>query len=221
VGLFPSASFLQYPYIIFDSFELGLASKFAVADKSKRNLVSNSSQDQLIAQSLICLRDCLEVMRMPADSCRVDVIENLNTSISIYIKELSRVFFNKKNIKFKETWWLSAFYSFWIQTYVRKALIQLTEGPAFQADVFAKRRSDQYLYIPLRLFDAISNKFDPLNDLRLVDVVDGYTGYIYESCRDASRAVKCCIASAGMKEMKGSGDFLKFLYGDDGMPIYK
>jgi hypothetical protein len=151
---------------------------------------------------------------MPAGVCRVERIDNLNTFISIYFKELSRVFFNKNNIKNKEAWWLSAFYSFWIQAYVRKVLVQLTNDLATPIDVFAKRRSDNYLYVPLRLFDAISNKFDPLSDLNLVH------GYISECCRDASRAVECCIASAGMKEIKGSGDFLRCLYGDDGTPIY-
>jgi hypothetical protein len=39
--------------------------------------------------------------------------------------ELSRVFFLKENMREKTTWWLSAFYSFCIQSFVRKALIEV------------------------------------------------------------------------------------------------
>lgn len=55
--------------------------------------------------------------------------------IGLYLQELSRVFFKKENGKCRHPWWLSAFYSFCIQSYVRRALVELakdiqdTEGP--------------------------------------------------------------------------------------------
>lgn len=46
--------------------------------------------------------------------------------LTLYSRELSRVFFKKENLNSRRPWWLSAFYSFCIQSYVRRALIELT-----------------------------------------------------------------------------------------------
>lgn len=97
-------------------------------------------QNQLIAQSLICLRTCAEVLRAKASgvltpilhslcaprTCKYDCVANLNIHLHLYTEELSRVVFKKENLRDRVPWWLSAFYSFCIQSYVRRALIALT-----------------------------------------------------------------------------------------------
>jgi hypothetical protein len=127
----------------------------------------------LIAQSLICLRNSFEALRVNAAgwltdnihntcelrSCRVDCISNLTTSLSIFIDGLSKVFFKKENMRNK-SWWLSMFYSFCIQSMVRKILIKLSSAPSMPIRAFSGAR--QHLYLALRLFNATSGIYDPL-----------------------------------------------------------
>src|SRR5450756_1173675 len=82
-------------------------------------------QDQLIAQSLICLRSSLEAFNMhesgflkynshqacSKSSCLFDCIRKVNIDIDLFLTELSRVFFAKENMRAREKWWLSTFYS--------------------------------------------------------------------------------------------------------------
>ncbi|KAL5319024.1 hypothetical protein ACEPPN_014094 [Leptodophora sp. 'Broadleaf-Isolate-01'] len=128
--------------------------------------------DQLIAQSLICLRSCLEALRIKASGflgkqrhvscnsglCKFECLEYVKLNISLYFDELSRVFFKKENMRNKTTWWLSAFYSFCIQSFVRRALLELEK----ESLVFATLASRDYLRDPVQLFVAISSLDDPL-----------------------------------------------------------
>jgi len=83
-----------------------------------------------------------------------DCIKALNMHISIYYKELSRVFFKKDSMEKRSRWFLPAVYSFCIQAFVRKGLIQMSHLFAkFDPQILYSSRS--YLYIPLRLFVAI------------------------------------------------------------------
>ncbi|KUJ23554.1 uncharacterized protein LY89DRAFT_663965 [Mollisia scopiformis] len=100
---------------------------------------AEQQDDQLIAQSLICLRVCAEALRAQASgllstpwhsiceshNSKLDDVRNLNVHLRLYNKELSRVFFQRENLRNRRPWWLSAFYSFCIQSYVRRALIKL------------------------------------------------------------------------------------------------
>ncbi|CZR51530.1 uncharacterized protein PAC_01407 [Phialocephala subalpina] len=109
---------------------------YAVAHQAERQ------ENQLIAQSLICLRTCAEALRVKAagllgtrwhsscesQKCKIECIANLSMHIELYIRELSRVFFKKENAKRRHPWWLSTFYSFCIQSYVRRALVELAKG---------------------------------------------------------------------------------------------
>jgi len=58
----------------------------------------------------------------------------------------------------KEQWWLSTFYSFCIQSRVKKLLIAL-ETEQSDGGFDACR---EYLQLPIKLFIAVSNKYDPL-----------------------------------------------------------
>ena len=130
-------------------------------------------QDQLIAQSFICLRSSLEALRAYRSgfsssrwhetcksSCSHDSIKTLNISISVYVDELSRVFFKPDSAKNRKPWWLSAFYSFCIQSFVRQNLINLETEP-LRLDGGCLPAKD-YLLIPVHLFIASSGKYDPI-----------------------------------------------------------
>jgi hypothetical protein len=149
--------------------ELNSVRPFSRFLNSKTNF---NLQDQLIAQSLICLRSCLEALRIKASGflgkqrhgscnsgfCKFECLEYVKLNISLYLDELSRVFFKKENMRNKTTWWLSAFYSFCIQSFVRRALLELEK----ESLVFATLASRDYLRDPVQLFIAISSSDDPL-----------------------------------------------------------
>lgn len=132
---------------------------------------------------MVCLRHCLEALRLHSANllspgahedcsgghCQVECIRNLSSHLSAYIDELSAVIFNKENMRDRR-WWLSTFYSLYIQSYVRHALIAIEKQLRFQAsdDVAAEDlTTTQYLHLPAVLFTAASAKYDPLLDGRL------------------------------------------------------
>lgn len=178
-------------------------------------------QDQLIAQSLICLRNCLEVVRMLWDhfpvplphmscdigSCDTAGIRDLNESLNLYTDELWQVFFKKENLRSKEGGWLSTFYSLCIQSVVRKALLGMAQSDLYLKSKHSDRLlagSKQYLYLPLRLFIASSGKFDPL-------IATSGNG---EDYREAQRAVGQLEWAS--QNITGSADYLRRLFEDDG-----
>jgi hypothetical protein len=85
-------------------------------------------------------------------------MESLESHLNMYLSELSRVFFKKENLRSK-SWWLSAFYSFCIQSMVRRGLMELTDETSWQPQASAAR---QYLHLAVRLFVATSGTYDPL-----------------------------------------------------------
>jgi hypothetical protein len=66
-----------------------------------------------------------------------------------------KVFFKKENMRVKETWWLSTFYSFAIQGLIRKLIQQLSYATSYKS-------ANQYLHLAIRLFIASSGDYDPL-----------------------------------------------------------
>jgi hypothetical protein len=76
----------------------------------------NRPKDELISQSLTCLRSSLEALRMKAmpfqsenlhfdcggpSQCKVEWMVNLSMNHSLYFRELSRVLFKKENSRNK------------------------------------------------------------------------------------------------------------------------
>jgi hypothetical protein len=99
----------------------------------------------------------------------VECIRNLRSQVAAYVDELSSVIFNKENMRDRR-WWLSTFYSLYIQSYVRHALIIVEKQLRFSSveDVPAEDlTATQYLHLPAVLFTAASAKYDPLLDGRL------------------------------------------------------
>jgi hypothetical protein len=130
--------------------------------------------DELIFQSLVCLRLSLEVLRLLAQSpgesmhqncqgqprCKIDCIASLELQLEAYLENLSVVIFKKENLR-GVGWWLSALYSLCIQSIVRKALCKIVaknNGPSA-----ARIPADEYLYLVVRLFVARSGSYDPLD----------------------------------------------------------
>jgi len=185
-----------------------------------------STQDQLIPHSLVCLRSCLEVLRLKysgfldvishrtcgPSTCKIDCIAQLTSALAKYLAELSSVFFKKDNMRSK-SWRLSIFYSFCIQSIVRKALINLVGiGGSIDACLGAK----QYLHLAIRLFIASSGIHDPL--MRSFSAEP-------ENLPDdeASRVEDYILAQYASQQKKwssigimSSADYLKYIFEDDG-----
>lgn len=133
--------------------------------------------------SMVCLRHCLEALRLhsanllsPSEhedcgggQCQVECIHSLRTQVSAFVDELSSVIFNKENMRDRR-WWLSTFYSLYIQSYVRHALIIIEKQLRFPSsdDISTEDlTATQYMHLPAVLFTAASAKYDPLLDGRL------------------------------------------------------
>lgn len=133
--------------------------------------------------SMICLRHCLEALRLHSAGllvesehtecqpglCQVQCIQDLSFYVEAYIRELSSVVFNKENMRDRR-WWLSTFYSLCIQSYVRHALMAIEKQLCFDSadDVPAEDLTGtQYLHLAAVLFTAASAKYDPLLGGRL------------------------------------------------------
>lgn len=146
-------------------------------------MMLTAAQTSLVILSMVCLRHCLEALRLYSANllspgahedcggghCEVECIHNLRSQLAAYVDELSSVIFNKENMRDRR-WWLSTFYSLYIQSYVRHALIAIEKHLRFQSvdDVPAEDiTTTQYLHLPAVLFTAASAKYDPLLDGRL------------------------------------------------------
>lgn len=100
------------------------------------------------------------VKSLPHDLCSPPACQNecivaVQTNISTYLEELSRVFFKKENIRNKYQWWLSTFYSFCIHSFVKKLLVYISTHSLQEG-------CEKYLQDPINLFIANSGKYDPL-----------------------------------------------------------
>jgi hypothetical protein len=133
----------------------------------------------LIAQSLICFRTCIEVLRAESgllsghwhqlcepQRCKLDSIASLKEHLSLYTQELSRVFFHKESVRLRQSWWLSAFYSFCIQSYVRRALVELTKDMGLHKlyeDIIFGQGDENSCDVPAKLKAAFALSCDHHN----------------------------------------------------------
>jgi hypothetical protein len=95
------------------------------------------------------------------ERCEIDSVSNLQINMRLYLNELQRVFFKKENMRSKETWWLSAFYSLVIQGFVRRALLKVARKWTLWT-VRDESEANDYLQVAVRLFIASSGTYDPL-----------------------------------------------------------
>ncbi|KAH8751860.1 hypothetical protein F5882DRAFT_420198 [Hyaloscypha sp. PMI_1271] len=190
-----------------------------------------TEDNQLIAQSLICLRGSLEVLRVIAagklksfshrncktELCQIDCITNLDADVSRYINELSRVFFLKESTRNIRTWWISGFYSLVIQSFVRRALIEVIPHISSQGFEARCRGAREFLQLAVRLFVAATRSYDPLirqspEDYGSACPEDG--GLHLMEVRIVQLAVK--QADWRSSAVQDSGVYLKRLFQDDG-----
>lgn len=184
-------------------------------------------QNQLIAQSLICLRSCLEVMHLKTigrldiflhkkcpNICEINLIANLDTSISRYLDELSRAFLLKDKMRNVRSWWLSGFYSLRIQSFVRTCLIHL-HATNQDSTTIKHQGAQQYLHLAVRLFVAYSRSYDPL-----VQVFSLMSDWEVEDMLLMSEVMVARLAvkydTWALAKITSSGEYLKQLFDDNG-----
>jgi hypothetical protein len=176
----------------------------------------------------MCLRSCLIALRETkagflgigshhsclSTACKVDCIRNLQFEIDHYINELSTAIFKKENIRNRK-WWLSAFYSFCIQSFVRQALIILVDSNK-EAIPSTGLNARSYLHTAVRLFTAISGNSDPMNQQAVAELsmqLDESEKFLIEQYQVAQLAV---YQDRWTKmRLVSSGDYLKRLFEDD------
>ncbi|CAK7272065.1 hypothetical protein SEPCBS57363_004942 [Sporothrix epigloea] len=185
----------------------------------------------MVALSLVCLRSCLDALRLNAahlldarlhstcqsDRCSIDCLRELASCIETYIEELSSFMFRKVNLRDRR-WWLSTFYSLCIQAYVRRALLVIEQQLLYpDSDDVDALYSSQYLHLVTVLFTAVSFQYDPLvstNDglqLRQTSHIeeDGSSSDIYVPDRYLTAGRAACAVSIWLDEgIKSSYQFL-------------
>jgi hypothetical protein len=85
--------------------------------------------------------------------CSIKWVPNLELKLKEYLNELSKQIFKKKNLRGDKSWWLPAFYSLCVQSFVGRALRSISSDP---------EPASKYLHLPVRLFVALSPGFDPI-----------------------------------------------------------
>ena len=143
-----------------------------------------------------------------ASACDIDCIKNLNLHLEQYLDELSRVFFNKENMRIKQSWWLSTFYSFCIQGIIQRALKEL------KVTLSSEKAVDEYLRLAMRLFIARNGSFDPVTRHFASLAKEKQFESLVADLRAAQVAVQQFSWSAN--GIGSSGDYLKDLFEDIG-----
>jgi hypothetical protein len=152
--------------------------------------------------------------------CKFTCLADLDLHLTLYLNELDRVYFNKDNQRNKESWWLSAFYSFCIQGIVRRALVRLTSTCVLKCDLNGVK---QYLYLAVRLFIASSGTYDPLIQNLSSDTVLSSTEILEETPNKHYKLAQVAVRQAEWesKGIKGSAEYLKQLFEDVGDVLVK
>jgi hypothetical protein len=144
--------------------------------------------------------------------CSINCIANLSLYLNKFLDELSRVFFQKQDMRSK-AWWLPIFYSFCIQAVVRKALKILTIGTHSQPSELEWVK--EYLHLAIRLFISASGRYDPLTqsfgDDGSAQSEDLPTLEDYEAARVALGIPR--------NDFISSSDYLKRIFEDSGEPL--
>jgi hypothetical protein len=140
--------------------------------------------------------------------CKIECVAQLESSISLYLEELSRVFFKKENMRKKLPWWLSAFYSFCIQSFVKKALRVIKTSMADERLLIC----EEYLRLPINLFSASSGLLDPLSVKGKSDryLFEFFAGDVEEPELSDYKEAQIAV-SRGDWEAKGIGGFMDYL----------
>ena len=119
----------------------------------------------------------------------------------------------------KKPWWLSTFYSFYIQSLVKRTLRILEKDLKYSSS----RVGPNYLQLPLRLFIASMGSYDPILMQEMSSDVDASTidkgdtdravGSEYEEAR-----LVLGQATWSNRGIRSSAGYLCMLFDDDEMP---
>lgn len=185
---------------------------------------------QAVPLAIECLRNCIDILRLHDGGhliselhddcttciCQVESFQNLSSNVKIYTDELSKVIFRKENRLQEKRWWLSVFYSLWIQSHVRRTIQFIETESETPLHPYMKNACSTYLLLALDLFDATSTSFDPLAstwsleeepptmDLRLIKYY---------------RLAQKTLGEMWEFSTRGSIGFLKRLYDDTDTPL--
>ncbi|KAI1091580.1 hypothetical protein F5B19DRAFT_493315 [Rostrohypoxylon terebratum] len=185
---------------------------------------------QAVPLAIECLRNCIDILRLHDGGhliselhddcttciCQVESFQNLSSNVKTYTKELSKVIFRKENRLQEKRWWLSAFYSLWIQSHVRRTIQFIEAESETPLHTYMKNACSTYLLLALDLFDATSTSFDPLAstwsleeepptmDLRLIKYY---------------RLAQKTLGEMWEFSTRGSINFLRRLYDDTDTPL--
>lgn len=144
-------------------------------------------------------------------TCKIACLGDLDMHLGLYLDELDRVFFNKESQRNRISWWLSAFYSFVIQGFVRRALIEILSTQLPKRDF---RGVTQYLHLAIRLFIASSGSLDLL--VRVPSV--GSTSDSLKEFDDQYQLARIAVGYAEWESMgiSNSAEYLRRLFEDVG-----
>jgi hypothetical protein len=118
------------------------------------------------------------------------------------------------------SWWISGFYSLCIQSFVRRALVQLLVDNPPEDSTVGCLGAQRFLHLAVRLFAASSRTYDPLTREPPQDCGPSCTEeelWRVNETRFAQVAVKQATWSAS--GIKSSGEYLKRIFEDDGENI--
>ncbi|KAL7620503.1 hypothetical protein AAE478_009498 [Parahypoxylon ruwenzoriense] len=183
-----------------------------------------------VSIAIECFRNCIEILRLHdgghlvselhndcrADHCQVQPFQNLDSNIRSFTDELSKVIFRKENRLHDRRWWLSTFYSLWIQSYVRRTIQFMKEQSKRQGhpELSSEMQStcSAYLLLALELFDAASASFDPLvSTWSLEEEPPNMDLRLMKYYRLAQKAL---LSDQLMCDVGSSTDYLRRLYHD-------
>ncbi|KAI1101045.1 hypothetical protein F4804DRAFT_344261 [Jackrogersella minutella] len=177
-----------------------------------------------------CFRNCIDILRLhdrghlmaqlhdncAPSNCQVKTFQNLSSNVKSFTDELSKVIFRKENRLHEKRWWLSVFYSLWIQSHVRRTLRFMESRPNITLRPETKEACSTYLLLALELFDAASASFDPLMSAwSLEEEPPNMDLRLMKYYRLAQKAL---LSEQWVCETSSSIDFLKRLYYDKDTP---
>ncbi|KAI1657691.1 hypothetical protein F4813DRAFT_71844 [Daldinia decipiens] len=187
-------------------------------------------QSQAVPLAIKCLRNCIDILRLQDGGhltyelhddcgpgvCCVRPFQELSSNIKSFTDELSKIIFRKENRLHEKRWWLSAFYSLWIQSYVRRTIRFLENQPEFQFTSETKQIYSAYLLLAVELFDATSASFDPLTlTWSLEEEPQNMDVRLMKYYRLAQKAL---LSEEWAYDTVSSVDYLRRLYYDGDVP---
>ncbi|KAI2630237.1 hypothetical protein GGS26DRAFT_103160 [Hypomontagnella submonticulosa] len=186
---------------------------------------------QAVPIAIDCLKSCIDILRLHdgghltpglhrnciPTKCQVQPFQNLSSKIKSFTDELSKVIFRKENRLHEKRWWLSAFYSLWLQSYVRRTVRFIEIQSKAQLNPEIKNACSTYLLLALELFDATSAAFDPL--MTVWSLEDEPPNMDLRLMKYYRLAQKALFSEQLAYDTCSSIDYLRRLYDDIDIPL--